>query len=119
MTIASTILSIALIACFGSLGGAKLVLAPSVVEHVTALGFSIRACRIIGGLEIAACLGLIVGFFWEPVSLVASLGLFTLMIGALRAQLWAGIDFRTALPAVWLGAIALAATVITAVNLAL
>lgn len=119
MTIATTILSIALIAFFGMLGGAKLALIPAMVDHVADLGFTIKTCRVIGGLEVAACLGLVLGFFWEPITLVTSLGLVILMLTATRAQLWAGGDRKTVTPTVWLGATALATTVLTALNLAL
>jgi uncharacterized membrane protein YphA (DoxX/SURF4 family) len=115
MMIAATILSLVLIVFFGMLGGAKVIQVPAMVERVTHLGYTVQTCRKIGGLELAAAVGLLVGFFWWPITVAAVV---CLMVGAIAAHFRAGEGWKATLPAVWLGAIALAAGVLTVLAMA-
>ena len=50
-------------------------------EH---LGFGPKAWRLLGIVEAAGGLGVLVGLAWEPLALAALVGLMLLMIGAIR-----------------------------------
>ncbi|MGB2571546.1 DoxX family protein [Micromonospora citrea] len=51
-------------------------------ERMAHLGVSPGLTRLIGGLEIAAVAGLLLGLLWPPIGVAAAVGLTLLMIGA-------------------------------------
>jgi hypothetical protein len=51
-------------------------------ERMAHLGVSAGLTRLIGGLEIAAVVGLLLGLLWAPIGVAAAVGLTLLMIGA-------------------------------------
>ncbi|WP_330233768.1 DoxX family protein [Nocardia sp. NBC_00508] len=79
---ASIVLALLLAGFFLLVGVSKVVAVGSMRERATHAGFSVSARRKIGGLEIAAALGLLIGIAWWPVGAAAGTGLVLLMIGA-------------------------------------
>ena len=70
------------------------------------LGYSVRAFQAIGGAEVAAGCGLVLGRFWTPAGVAAAIGLVALLIGAVISVRRAGDSPREMAPAVWIGILA-------------
>lgn len=85
-----TILSIVLALVFAGAGGAKLAGQPMMRESATHFGIPWERYRLIGVLEVAAVVGLLVGLAVEPLALAAAVGLVLLMAGAVVFHLRAG-----------------------------
>jgi uncharacterized membrane protein YphA (DoxX/SURF4 family) len=75
-------LSIILAAVFMATGVQKLLGERKTRERMDHLGVSAGLTRVIGALELAAVVGLLVGLYWAPAGLAAAVGLVPLMIGA-------------------------------------
>lgn len=107
MFVVLVVLSLILAAAVGAAGAAKVAAVPPMREAAKHLGFSKQAYQVIGGLEIAAALGLLVGLAVETLSVLAALGLFLLMFGAVAFHVRNGDQPAMFAPAAGLGALSL------------
>jgi uncharacterized membrane protein YphA (DoxX/SURF4 family) len=80
MQIATIVLSVILAGVFVASALFKVVRNPTGADTAYDLGYPIRLYRLIGWLEIAGALGLLVGLFYAPVGVAAAVGLTVLMI---------------------------------------
>ncbi|WP_040785174.1 DoxX family protein [Nocardia pneumoniae] len=106
MNVASIVLAVVLAAFFLLVGVSKVSAVGSMRERAAHAGFSVSAYRKIGGLEIAAALGLLIGIVWWPVGVAAGIGLVLLMTGAVVIHRRTGDAVRQFAPAVVTGLIA-------------
>ena len=84
----------------------------SAIDRVVALNYSATAGRTIGCVEALGAIGLIAGFIWPVVGLIAAVGSAMLMAGAAASHLRAGDTIVRALPAVVVGLVAVAVAVL-------
>ncbi|PXY34577.1 invasion protein [Prauserella sp. PE36] len=112
MSIVIGVLSLLLTAAFLSAGGARLAGVEPLRSYAGHLGLSTQVNRAIGALELAAAAGLIVGFWFRPAALVASIGLVVLMVGTVLRHLRAKDPPAVAAPGASLGLLAVANAVL-------
>jgi hypothetical protein len=112
MATTSGVMSVMLAALFAVLGAAKLLQWRWELADPSRLGYSVRAYRIVGALELAGAAGLVAGLFWRPLGVAAAFALVLLLIGAVVSHLRAGDGMKQIAPAVWVGAVAAATGVI-------
>ena len=93
------VLTIALVGCFTMLGLAKVVGAAGMPARAAAVGFTSDAYKRIGGLELLAVLGLLLGLVLPWIGLAAAVGLVLLMTGAGITHLRNGDGPREVAPA--------------------
>ena len=84
---------------FIATGMAKLLGHPKMVEASAHLGYSMRAFRIIGLLEVLGAAGILLAPLYLPLSIAAATGLILLTIGAGIAHLHASDPVAVATPA--------------------
>lgn len=106
MTVASMVLAVLLGAGFLPLGAAKALAVADMRERAEHTGFSVTGYRVIGALEIAGAVGVLVGLVWWPLGAAAGIGLVFMMIGALITHLKIGDGVREYTPAIVCGLIA-------------
>jgi hypothetical protein len=99
MPIAAIALSGLVALLFVATGMAKLLGHPKMVEASAHLGYSMRAFRIIGLLEVLGAAGMLLAPLSLPLSISAATGLILLMIGGSIAHLRASDPIRLATPA--------------------
>jgi DoxX-like family len=99
MWIAAITLSVLVALVFVANGVAKLLGHPKMTEASTHLGYSVRAFRIIGLLEVFGALGILLAPLYVPVSVAAAIGLVLLTLGGFVAHLRASDPIRLAAPA--------------------
>lgn len=87
---------------------AKLRSHPTMLSAASHFGIPWNRYRLIGGAELAASAGVIVGLFWTPLGLAAASGMALLLVGALVTHRRAGDGLKRAAPAVAALAISLA-----------
>ena len=97
-----------LLIVFGTL---KVVRQPAMVRQADHLGYTADAFVRIGLVEWAGAVGIVVGFWWMPIGVAASVGVLVLLVLAVRAHLVAGDGIVRALGAIWLGALTVASGV--------
>jgi uncharacterized membrane protein YphA (DoxX/SURF4 family) len=68
------------------LGSAKVIRHPMMQQNARHLGFSVPGFQLVGAFELAGGLGLILGLFWPPPGVAASVGLVLLLIGGAVAH---------------------------------
>ncbi|WP_036511046.1 DoxX family protein [Nocardia aobensis] len=102
-TALATILAVVLAVLFAPLGAAKIAALPHIRRRADHAGFSVDAFRVIGCLEIAGALGLLIGIASWPIGATAGLGLTLLMIGALVSHLRVRDRVQQFAPAVVVG----------------
>ncbi|PXY31469.1 DoxX family protein [Prauserella muralis] len=112
MSLVIGVLSLLLTVAFVGAGGARLAGAEPLRGYAEHLGISARGNRAIGALELAAAAGLIVGFWFRPVALAASIGLVLMMIGTVFRHVRARDPVAVASPATTLGVLAVANAVL-------
>ncbi len=116
MNVFAWILGIILAAGFGVLGATKVVgLDPNRVR----LGYSKRQFQLIGLSEVAAAVGVIIGVVstkLEWVGLAASVGLGTLMMGALIAHARVADDGKKIVPALVMLLVAIAYMIVVSLR---
>lgn len=117
MAATATILSFVLAVLFCAVGAAKIFRVPSMVTNAAHLGFSVPAYQGVGALEVAGAAGLVIGVFWAPLGIAAAAGLVALLIGAVVCVRRAGDGIRDTLPAAWMGVLATATGVLTALSM--
>lgn len=116
MQVPIIVLSAVLALIFLVSGVAKLVGHPMMREAAATLGFSFRAYRLIGLLEIAGAAGLMVGLLWSPLAIAAATGCLLLMVGAVYFQRRANDSVQEMGPALLSGATAIAILVLYAAS---
>jgi uncharacterized membrane protein YphA (DoxX/SURF4 family) len=67
---------------FGYAGLYKIIGVPSMMEGMADIGFGLAPTLLIGIAEVTGVIGLIVGFFYRPVKIIALIGLLPFAIGA-------------------------------------
>lgn len=101
MTTATTIVTIVLAALFLFAGGGKLAGVKQQEEAREHFGIAASRWRLIGVLELAGAVGVLVGLFaLRAIGLVAAAGLVLTGIGALATHVRAGDAPKEAVPAV-------------------
>lgn len=87
MHIAAIVLSLVLaVALLGS-GVMKLVRNPKIVASMEAVHVTPPQMTVLGVLEVAAAVGLVVGLWWAPLAIAAAVGAVLYFAGALIAHL--------------------------------
>jgi hypothetical protein len=113
MSVVASLLSIVLFLAFASAGVQKIIFNPIMSKAAGHLGFTKRAYRAIGGVEVLGAIGLLVGLVAEGSSLLALVneiaagGLFVMMVLAVIFHLRRGDKPKLAAPALALGILAL------------
>ena len=95
-------------------GGAKVADAPLMVANAEHLGYSRRAFRIIGSLELAAVAGLVTGVVWLPLRILTASGVAALLVAGAVSHARAGDDAAAVAPA---AVLALAAAAVVALSI--
>jgi hypothetical protein len=106
MSTTTTILAALLVVAFVVLGSAKLAAVPAMRTRAEHVGYSVRAYRRIGALELLGVAGVLVGAALPAVGAAAGAGLLLLLGGAILTHLRNGDGAKDVAPAVVLGAIA-------------
>jgi DoxX-like family len=83
----TTVLAVVLAVVFGVAGLAKVAGAPVMRKAARHLGFSVGKYRVVGALEVAGAVGLLVGLVVPVIGVAAAIGLGLLLIGAGSAHL--------------------------------
>jgi uncharacterized membrane protein YphA (DoxX/SURF4 family) len=112
MFVATAILSGVLALAYLGAGSRKIIGGTGVTNEAKHLGFPYLAYRLIGVLELAAVAGLLIGLAWAPLGIAAAGGLVLLMIGAATAHRRVGDPLVRMVPAMALGAIAVATVIV-------
>lgn len=99
MSIATIVISVLLAVAFLFTAAIKLFGVRQSLQIRDQLGVGAGLWRVIGGLEVAGAVGLLVGLEVPALGLAAAVGLSLLMVGAIGAHARAG-DLRNAVPAV-------------------
>lgn len=113
MSVAASLLSIALFLAFGSAGAQKIIFNPVMSKAAGHLGFTKRSYRAIGGIELLGAVGLLIGLAAKGSSLlaivnvIAASGLFVMMVLAVTFHLRKGDKAKYFAPALVLGVLAL------------
>ena len=108
MRAAQIALAVTLSVVFLPLGVAKIAAVPFMRQAAAHLGMSPGRYRVIGALEVAGVIGLLLGMVASPLGVAAAIGLALLMAAAAGAHLRHGDPPVRALPAVVLAMAALA-----------
>lgn len=117
MNLAATVLSVVLAVGFLGSGAIKLIGNKTSLEMRDRVSVGAQLWRVIGALEVAGAVGLLVGLAVPALGIAAAVGLSLLLIGAVGAHVRAN-DARNALPAVLLLLVAVALVVIRFLALA-
>lgn len=108
--------TVALAAVFGLLGVAKAAAAPPMRDRAEHLGYSVGAFRVVGLLELAGAVGLVVGLAWTPLTLLAAAGLVILLVGAVLSHARAGDPVALMVPALVVAVATIALAVLTGIH---
>lgn len=87
MLLTAIILSIVLAAAMLASGFMKLIRAPRIVAMMEPLGVPAARLPLLGALQVAGTVGLIVGLFFHPLAVAAAVGLVLYFAGAIVAHL--------------------------------
>lgn len=107
MLVVAIVLAVLLAVGFALAGVQKVSGATAMMESADHLGVPRERYRLIGGLEILAAVGLIVGIFVSALGIAAAVGLVLLMAGAVAFHLRAGDKVAQFGPALALGVVSL------------
>ncbi|GAB2580767.1 hypothetical protein GCM10027168_11970 [Streptomyces capparidis] len=99
MTTAQITLAVVLTLVFLSLGAAKIAAVPFMRQAAAHLGMSPGLYRVVGGLEVAGTIGLVLGLASAPLGVAAAIGLALLMTAAAVVHLRHGDPPVRAMPA--------------------
>lgn len=117
MSIAASLLSIALFLIFGSAGAQKIVFNPTMSKTADHLGFTKRAYQRVGVIEVVGAVALLVGLSSTRSSVlgiineVAAGGFVVMMLLAVATHLRKGDGVKGFSPALVLGLLSLAALI--------
>src|SRR6201995_5720400 len=109
MWIAAIALSVLVALVFVANGAAKFLGHPRMIEAGAHLGYSVRAFRIIGLLEVFGALGILLAPLGVPLSVAPGTGLVLLSLGGFVPHLRASDPIRLAAPALGCALLAAAA----------
>lgn len=101
----TTLLAGILVVVFGILGTAKLAAVPPMRTAAHHLGLSIDQYRLLGALELAGVLGILLGAVVSPIGIAAGVGLGLLMAGAVVAHVVRRDPVPRIAPALVVGAV--------------
>ncbi|MFD0370170.1 DoxX family protein [Streptomyces sp. NPDC059071] len=108
MTAAQITLAVVLTLVFLPLGAAKIAAVPFMRQAAAHLGMSPSLYRVVGALEVAGAVGLVLGLASAPIGVAAGIGLALLMTAAAVVHLRHGDPPARALPAAVLALTAVA-----------
>lgn len=107
MFVALVILSAFLAVAFVAVGLFKVLNVPQAAETAQRLKLPTTLSRVIGLLELAAAVGLVVGIFWAPLGIAAAIGLILLLVGATITHLRAKDPISAVAPSVVLNVLSI------------
>lgn len=110
MQIAAVVLSLLLALAMAGSGVMKLLRAPQMIENMRAVHVTVPQMTVLGVLEVAATVGLVIGLFWWPLGVAAAIGAVLYFAGAVVAHLRA--SERNLVPAAVLLLLAVATLVV-------
>jgi hypothetical protein len=113
MSVAEITLAVLLGVSFAGGGAAKLAGVAVMRADAERFGFSYRAFRWVGALELCGGAGLVAGLWFYPLAVAAATGLVALMAGAVVCHLRAEDPVAKAVPAVVVGLLAVVAGVLS------
>jgi hypothetical protein len=105
MFIATLVVAALLALAYGAAAIPKIAGAAAMVTAAEEHGFTKGNYQVIGALELAGAVGLVVGLAVAPLGVAAAIGLIVLMGGAVVVHLRAKEAFKTSIPALALGLI--------------
>ncbi|WP_320064911.1 DoxX family protein [Micromonospora sp. RTGN7] len=105
-------LTVILAVVFSATGVLKLVGQRRMCEQMDHIGVSAGLTKVVGALELAAVVGLVVGLYWSPAGIAAAVGLVLQMIGAVVYHLRARDPLSVALMPLLFGVAAAAVAVL-------
>ena len=100
MSIATVIVTSCLAALFAFSSSIKLLGVARSLAIRDHLGISPTVWRLIGALELAGVVGVVVGLWWAPLGITAAVGLALLSIGAVVSHVRASDGVTETVPAV-------------------
>lgn len=109
-------LTLILVAVLASVALPKLTGQAQMRERMAHLGVSSGLTRLLGILEVAAIVGLLVGLFWMPLGVAAAIGLVVQMIGAVIFHARAKDPAATVAVPAWFAVAAAALAVLHVLN---
>ena len=120
MHVTFVVLAILLAVVFLLAGLPKLLKQQKMVDSAEHLGYSVKTFQLIGLLELAAVVGLVVGVFvWAPLAIAAAVGLAALLVGAVLAHKRAGDNLaKVAVFPMWLTVLSVVTVVLGIATLA-
>ncbi|MFI5551937.1 DoxX family protein [Streptomyces sp. NPDC051738] len=95
-----TVLTSVLAVWFAFLGVGKAIGAAPMVERAAHVGFGLGVYRVIGALELAGVIGLLLGLMLPALGALAAAGFLLLLTGAVAAHLRAGDRLSAVVPAI-------------------
>ncbi|MHB8379433.1 MAG: DoxX family protein [Acidimicrobiales bacterium] len=113
MSVVASLLSIVLFLAFGSAGAQKIIFNPVMSKAAGRLGFTKRAYRTIGAIEVVGAVGVLIGLaakrptFLAVVNEIAAGGLFVMMVFIVTIHLRNGDKAKYFAPALVLAVLAL------------
>ena len=110
MFIATVVVSVLLAVALVASALAKFSAKPDQIENLTGLGVPRNLIPVLGALEVAGAIGLVVGLFWWPIGVAAAIGVILYFAGAVITHLRA--HDRQIAPALVIGLVAVAALVL-------
>ena len=112
MAMATVIVTILLVVLFGFASSIKLLGVRQSLAIRDQLGISATNWRVIGLLELAGVIGVLVGLWWPPIGIAAATGLALLSLGAVISHVRASDGAAQSVPAAIGLALAIAAIVL-------
>jgi hypothetical protein len=114
MRIATVVVTVLLAGLFGFSSTIKLFGVPRSLAIRDHLGISPTRWRVIGLLELAGVIGVLVGLAWAPIGVAAAVGLALLVVGAIAFHVRASDSLADTAPAVVGAGLAVAAAILQA-----
>lgn len=116
MFVVTVVLAVLLSLTYAASGGQKVAGVTSAMENADHLRVPRGPYKVIGGLELLAVVGLLIGLAVWPLGVAAGAGLALLMAGAVVTHLRAGDGVARFAPALVLGVLALLEAVFRALS---
>ncbi|WP_405729025.1 DoxX family protein [Streptomyces sp. NBC_00028] len=112
MFITTAILAVLLAVGFAAAAIPKILANAEAAANAEHVGFSVGAFRIIGLLEFAGAVGVLIGLLWAPLGVAAATGLILVSIGGLVSHLRVKDGPKAFAPVVLFGVLAAAVLVL-------
>ena len=110
--IATVVVTILLAVLFAFSSSIKLLGVPQSLEIRDHLGVTPVLWRVIGALELAGVVGVLVGLAWAPIGVAAAIGLALLSVGAVAFHIRASDGLAKTAPAVFAIVLAVATAIL-------